>query len=79
MESATPHHGGRFSVLTIFLATKRNLSGTGLRLYLCARSGLLTYNPKLAGERMNEVNEVSQASDVERAVMRCTFVHDNRA
>ncbi len=62
MESATPHPGGRFSVLTIFLATKRNLSGTGLRLYLCARSGLLTYNPKLAGERMNEASPAAQAA-----------------
>jgi len=50
MESATPRHGGRFSALTIFLAIKRNLSGTGLRLYLCARSGLLTHNPRLTGE-----------------------------
>ena len=34
---------------------------------------LLTHNPKLTGERMNEVNEASPASetsDVERIVMR---------
>ena len=34
---------------------------------------MLTHNPKLTGERMNEVNEASPASetsDVERVVMR---------